>query len=130
MSTIIVIGGLGDWLSVSDAVIAMDSYVPRIITAEAKLVVEKYPSKVVEDANYGSIPDRSFRINFDGLRWPYAQRKGFITLKMQARNPVDNPAEAESGIDLGGLDQIVEVGQSRSIAALLENIAKEPTRNV
>ena len=125
VSTVIVIGGLGDWLSVSDNVIAMDSYVPRSITAEAKAVIERYPSVIFEDTKYGSLPDRKFRVNLDQHRSPYATRKNFIIVKPQVRNPVDNPAEAEPGIEISGLDQIVEVGQSRIVASLLQNIANE-----
>lgn len=125
VSTIIAIGGLGDWLSVSDNVIAMDSYVPHCITNEAKAVIQQYPTSVTEDKLYGSIPQRSFQVNFDGLRSPHATRKNFIGTKPQARNPVDDPSEAEAGVDLSGLDQIVEVGQARAIATLLEGVAKE-----
>ena len=88
VSTIIVIGGLGDWLSVSDNVIAMDSYVPRLITNEAKAVLEQYPGVVRQDDTYGSLPQRP-------------------------------------GMDLSGLDQLVEVGQSRTIATLLQQVANE-----
>lgn len=129
VSTVIVIGGLGDWLSVSSNVLAMDSYIPHIITDEARTIVQKYPSQVTEDVNYGSLPQRKLRVDLTGVRSPYAPRKSFITLKPQSRNPVDDPAEAESGIDLSGLDQIVEVGQSRNIAGLLETIAKQSTNS-
>ena len=125
VSTIIVIGGLGDWLSVSDNVIAMDSYVPHSITAEAKAVIDQYPTSVSEDKSYGAIPRRAFQVNFDGLKSPHATRKNFISMKPQARNPVDDPSEAEAGVDLSGLDQIVEVGQARAIATMLEAVAKE-----
>ena len=128
VSTIIVIGGLGDWLSVSDNVIAMDSYIPRIITTEAKAVIEQFPSLVAEDKTYGTLPDRKLRIDLSGFRSPYATRKSFITMKPESRNPVDDPAEAEPGIDLSGVDQIVEVGQARMIASLLQKIANETTR--
>lgn len=128
VSTVIVIGGLGDWLSVSDNVIAMDSYIPHIITNEAKAVIEQYPTLVAEDKTYGSLPDRKFCIDLSGFRSPYAPRKNFITMKPESRNPVDDPAEAEPGIDLSGLDQVVEVGQARMIAALLQKIAGETAR--
>jgi predicted ABC-class ATPase len=128
VSTVIVIGGLGDWLSVSDNVIAMDSYIPRIITNEAKAVIEQFPSLVAEDKTYGSLPDRKFRVDLTGYRSPYATRKNFITMNPESRNPVDDPAEAEPGIDLSGLDQVVEVGQARMIAMLLQKITNETAR--
>lgn len=125
VSTIIVIGGLGDWLSVADTVIAMDSYLPHCITTAAQAVIQQYPTSVAEDTTYGSIPRRAFQVNFDGLKSPHAMRKTFISMKPQAKNPVDDPSEAEAGVDLSGLDQIVEVGQARAIATLLEGVARE-----
>lgn len=124
VSTVIVIGGLGDWLSVADNVIVMDSYIPRIATKEAKAVIAKYPGAVVEDPTYGSLPHRSLRIDLSGLRTPYATSKSFISLKPETSNPVSDPSEAVSGIDLSGLDQLVEIGQSRLIATLLGQIAQ------
>ncbi|TKA67915.1 hypothetical protein B0A55_09718 [Friedmanniomyces simplex] len=124
VSTIIVIGGLGDWLSVADLVIGLDSYVPRVLTSEAKAVVEKYPSRVEETPEYGSLPQRNLRVDLRGLRSPYATRKHFVILKPETRNAVDDPSEAEAGIDLSGLDQIVEIGQARTIAKLLQKVAQ------
>ncbi|KAK0271378.1 hypothetical protein LTS00_016628 [Friedmanniomyces endolithicus] len=124
VSTIIVIGGLGDWLSVADLVIGLDSYVPRVLTKEAKSVVEKYPSNVQATLDYGSLPNRSLQVDLRGLRAPYATRKHFIVLKPDAKSTVDDPSEAEAGIDLSSLDQIVEIGQARTIAKLLQGIAQ------
>ncbi|KAK3069318.1 hypothetical protein LTR53_012421 [Teratosphaeriaceae sp. CCFEE 6253] len=123
VSTVIVIGGLGDWLSVADLVIGMESYVPRSMTAEARAVVRKYPNDVVQTPEYGPLPARSFRVDLHGTRSPYATRKHFIALKPEARNAVDDPAEAEAGINLSALDQIVELGQARTIALLLQQIS-------
>jgi hypothetical protein len=129
VSTVIVVGGLGDWLSVADNVIAMDSYIPHSITAEAKAVIKRFPSVVAEDNQYGSLPNRQFQVDLTGLRSPFAPRKDFINLRPQARDPVSNPAEAESGIDLSGLDQIAEVGQARLIATLLEKISEQTSKH-
>ncbi|CAJ2509907.1 Uu.00g058070.m01.CDS01 [Anthostomella pinea] len=107
VSTVIVICGLGDWLSVADHVIAMDSYVPRLITAEAKAIVNT----------------RSFQVDLSGIRSPYAVRKNFVAMKPQDRNPVDDPSQGEAGIYLSGLDQIVEIGQSRTVASLVQLVA-------
>jgi len=123
VSTIIVIGGLGDWLTVADQVIGMESYVPHLMTADAKAVVRNYPSEVTQTPEYGSLPERSLQVDLHGIRSPYAWRKNFITLRSEARNAVDDPAEAEAGIDLSGLDQIVEIGQAHTIATLLQHVA-------
>ncbi|KAK5168956.1 uncharacterized protein LTR77_006265 [Saxophila tyrrhenica] len=125
VSTIIVVGGLGDWLTVADNVIAMDAYTPHNITTNAAAIVSQYPSVVHQDEKYGSLPLRKFQVNLSGLRSPFAPRKDFINLRPQAKDPVSNPAEAESGIDLSALDQVVEVGQARMIATLLSKVAEQ-----
>ena len=67
-SIIIVVGGLGDWLSVADHVVVMENYAPRSITAEAKIVVQQFPSIVTQDEQYGSLPNRSFKVRDCGDR--------------------------------------------------------------
>ncbi|KAF2487434.1 hypothetical protein BDY17DRAFT_306819 [Neohortaea acidophila] len=124
VSTIIVIGGLGDWLTVSDNVILMDSYIPRIITDQAKAVVERYPSLVAQDTTYGTLPERKVRLSLRGFKSPHATRMNFIGIRPQNQSPVDDPAQGEAGVDLSGLDQMVEIGQTRSIAAMLEGVEK------
>lgn len=123
VSTVIVIGGLGDWLSVADRIIAMDSYVPRDITQQAKEVSSQFPTSVNIDKTYGSIPKRAFRVDLEGLKSPFASRKKFITINSQVKDAVDDPSRAESGVDLGAIDQIVEKGQSQLIAVLLQRIS-------
>lgn len=123
VSTVIVIGGLGDWLAVTHRVVAMDSYVPHDITSNAQEVVRQFPSTVVQDTSYGPVPRRTFGVDLQGLKSPFASRKRFIALRSQIKDAVDDPSQAESGIDLEGIDQIVEIGQSRTIAVLLQAIA-------
>lgn len=123
VSTVIVIGGLGDWLAVADRVVLMDSYSPYDITNKAQEIVQQFPSTVIQDTAYGSIPKRSFQIDLQGLRSPYPSRKRFIALRSQIKDAVDDPSQSESGIDLESIDQIVEIGQSRTISVLLQRIA-------
>ncbi|KXS99013.1 hypothetical protein AC578_6173 [Pseudocercospora eumusae] len=125
VSTIIVVGGLGDWLSIADNVIAMDSYIPRHINQEVQKLMAQHPFVVTQDEHYGSIPRRAIKVDLEGLRSPLAFRKKFIGMNSQQKDAVDNPGRDESGIDLGGLDQIAEIGQSRTIAVLLQHIATE-----
>jgi len=49
ISTIIVAGGAGEYLSVADLVIVMEEYLPEDETAEAKRIVSRYPSSFKGD---------------------------------------------------------------------------------
>ena len=104
VSTITVVGGLGDWLTVAEHVIAMDSYMPRLITEEAKRVTETYPGHVLQHSDYDLVRCRDMGINLTGGRPPYATSKAFVSIKPTVNNPVHDPSEAPTGIDLSGLD--------------------------
>ncbi|THZ94135.1 hypothetical protein D6C82_08470 [Aureobasidium pullulans] len=123
VSTIIVVGGLGDWLDVADNVIGMDSYAPRMLTAEAKALSKKFPRKVVQDKNYGTLPDRN--VGFPAAilhdKPPVARRKDFITVF--ADRALQDPSQNEAGIDISGVEQLVECGQTRTIAHSIRSLA-------
>ena len=123
VSTIMVVGGLGDWLAVADQIIAMDSYVPRLITDQAHAVLEQYPSEVMQDTKYGSLPSRDLQVHLPGDILVYSASKSFIGIKSQAKNAVTDPSEAPQGINLQALDQIVEAGQAKMVAATIQRFA-------
>lgn len=124
VSTIMVVGGLGDWLSVADNIISMESYLPRSIKAEAEAVLAEYPIQLQQDAKYGSIPKRSVQLQMPGDKPPLASNKHFISVKPAVKDPVSDPSAAAEGIDLRGLDQVVEVGQARTVAHCLQTTRK------
>ncbi|KAJ9621619.1 hypothetical protein H2203_007108 [Taxawa tesnikishii (nom. ined.)] len=68
VSTVIVIGGLGDWLSVADFVIGMESYVPRMLTSDAANIVQQLPTHVHQDSQYGALPQRNIHYPQDVLQ--------------------------------------------------------------
>ena len=124
VSTVMVVGGLGDWLAVADNVIAMDYYVPRLITSEVTAVLKEFPSKAAEDARYGSFPDRKLRVRVDGEISPYTASRSHINIKPAVKNPVNDPSQAPQGINLQFMDQLVEIGQARMIAATVQRFVK------
>jgi predicted ABC-class ATPase len=124
VSTVMVVGGLGDWLSVADNVIAMDYYVPRLITSKVEAVLNQFPSDVAQDTQYGSLPQRNVQVRFAGEISPYTASRSYINIKPAFKNPVNDPSQAPQGINLQFMDQLVEVGQSRMIAATVQQFAK------
>ncbi|KAF2233780.1 hypothetical protein EV356DRAFT_486498 [Viridothelium virens] len=125
-STIIVIGGLGDWLSVADNVIVMNSYCPRFRNDEARLICQNHPSELQIAERYGNLPNHSFVVPSAVLasKGPFAKRKDFILIPGLDQPILRTSTDAESGIDLSSIEQLVETGQSRLLAAILGNIAK------
>ncbi|KAL1311542.1 hypothetical protein AAFC00_001662 [Neodothiora populina] len=128
VSTIIVVGGLGDWLSVADKVIGMESFTPRDLTEQAKTIVDEIPRRIIVDTAYGSLPHRRIHVpqTIMQRKGPWAKTKNFITIpKVEA---YENDSDGEGGIDLSHVEQLIETGQSKLIAHLITSFAK-PKQN-
>ncbi|KAI9666422.1 MAG: hypothetical protein M1821_004358 [Bathelium mastoideum] len=126
ISTIIVIGGLGDWLSIADNVIVMDSYRPSFRNDEARLICQSHPSEVLSLPDYGDLARHSVQLPWavSAFRGPNARGKDFIVV-LGLNNPkLRSNSDADPGIDLSSVDQIVETGQTRLLAAVLADLAR------
>lgn len=110
ISTILVMGGSGDYFSVADTVIAIEDYQPRIVTEEAKVIAQANdsPRKSEGSSHFGKVAQRavlgdSLPVEKDGRQ-----------LKIRAR--LDSLRMGYEEIDLRALEQIVEVTQVKAIA--------------
>ena len=109
ISTILVMGGCGDYFDVADTVIMMQDYLPYDVTNEAKEVALRYRNyriKEVEDFtnwNRSRIPIKeSFK----------AYKKGKI--KIEAKD-IDKILYGNETVDLRGIEQIVVLNQTGAI---------------
>ncbi|MEM7343106.1 MAG: ABC-ATPase domain-containing protein [Chloroflexota bacterium] len=119
VSSILVLGGSGDYFDVADTIIRLDTYIPRDVTAEAKQIADTYPTGRVAEASE-TWPQPTTRI-------PLAQslnpRKGKrdINIKARALRAVLFGTEE---IDMSYVAQLVDEGQVRAIGQAL-NLARE-----
>ena len=114
VSTILVMGGSGDYFDVADTVIAMDNFQPVDVTATAKEIArdnatERNPEGGVQ---FGNI---THRIPLPESIDPSRGRKA---VKVKVRD-VDEVTFGNQDIDLGSVEQIVDAGQLRAIAAAI-----------
>ncbi|GGF16825.1 ATPase [Halobacillus andaensis] len=118
VSTVLVMGGSGDYFSEADDVIMMDQYVPYNVTNRAKEIAEKYPSKrqMIEEG-FGRLPSRHF------LPQSIQARKGKKE-KVQAKGRT-MILMGSTEIDLDGVEQLVDASQTRMIADLLMHLSKK-----
>ncbi|MEB3752112.1 ABC-ATPase domain-containing protein [Geobacillus sp. FSL W8-0032] len=60
ISTVLVVGGLGDYFEIADCVIKLEQYVPSDVTSEAKQIAAKMPSgrKAEGGVSFGRIRER------------------------------------------------------------------------
>jgi predicted ABC-class ATPase len=123
ISSILVLGGSGDYFDVADTIIRMDTYIPQDVTQEAKAIAARHPTGRQAEASEGwSALNR---------RIPLAQslnpRKGKreVSIKGRALRAVLFGTEE---IDMSAVAQLVDEGQVRAIGQAL-NLAREQFMN-
>lgn len=110
VSSIIVIGGSGDYFDVADKVIMMDEYVPKDVTEEAKKIAAEDSKKKNEVEFFGIINKRVPLKNSLKLTGKYTKvnSKGKYNIKY-----------GKDMIELYSLEQLADEGQARSIAVMI-----------
>jgi predicted ABC-class ATPase len=114
VSTILVMGGSGDYFDVADTVIAMKNFQADNVTKKAKEIAINYPiSRAAEGGeNFGEITQR---VPIPASLDPSLGRRD---VRVKVRD-VDELAFGTEEIDLGAIEQIVDSGQLRAIAAAM-----------
>ena len=110
VSTILVMGGSGDYLEAADQVIMMDQYCPAVVTDKAEQVIKAFPTtRKAEGGNeFGDLPQRRpSRESFDA-------RRGRRPVKIDAQG-LKKILFGTTEVDLGALEQLVEIAQTRAV---------------
>lgn len=107
VSTILVMGGCGDYFDVADRVLCMVDYVPHDVTREAtKIAKEKKTGRRAEAApEFDPVLDRIPAPGSLDPRGKKVRVKGLHTIKFGA-----------TIVDLSSVEQLVEIGQTKAIA--------------
>lgn len=111
VSTILVMGGSGDYFDVADRVIAMENYLPQDVTNRAKAIAQQYVTQrnLEGGASFGKI----------NRRVPLAESidasRGKREVKLTAKG-VDRIIFGTEEIDLSAVAQIVDTGQLKAIS--------------
>ena len=114
VSTILVMGGSGDYFDVADTVIAMENFQADDVTEKAKEIAINYSiSRAAEGGEtFGKITQR---VPLPASLDPSLGRRD---VRVKVRN-VDELAFGREEIDLDAIEQIVDSGQLRAIAAAM-----------
>ncbi|MGD2151675.1 MAG: ABC-ATPase domain-containing protein [Gemmatimonadales bacterium] len=110
VSTVIVVGGAGDYFDVADTVIGMRSYLPTDLTTAAKKIAEQFRTERAHEGGPWSplrrrIPDPT---SIDA-------RKGRKSVSIKVQSPTRILFGTQE-LELGALEQLVEEAQVRAIA--------------
>jgi predicted ABC-class ATPase len=110
VSTVLAIGGSGDYFDVADLVICMEEYIPVDVTRNAKRIAEKYKAERAREGGeaFGSVTERvPIAGSFDpsrGKREVRISSKGLHSIVFGTHL-----------IDLGAIEQLVHLSQTRTI---------------
>lgn len=114
VSTVLVMGGCGDYFDVADTVIEMHAYRPADVTAEARRIAAESPG--------GRRPEAGEPMRGMTPRCPVAgsldPSRGRRDVKIDARG-TDQLGFGAERVDLRGLEQLVDPSQVRAIGFLL-----------
>ena len=116
VSTVVVVGGVGDYLDVADLVILMEDYEPSDATPRAREVTSKFPPRA-------PLGDKEMRrpmgrrvwassIDLRRGRRERARARGLHTIEL-----------GRERVDLSYLEQLAEAGQTEALARLIGRFA-------
>ncbi|RYG71744.1 ATPase [Lentibacillus lipolyticus] len=116
VSTILVMGGSGDYFDVADKVIMMEAYVPYDVTEEAKSIVAESPIKreTPEDDRFGDVSSRTFKqqsLQTRKGKKSKTQAKGLTTIVM-----------GRTDITFHDTEQLIDSSQTRMIAEIIQHL--------
>ncbi|MCP4229015.1 MAG: ATPase, partial [bacterium] len=111
ISTILVIGGSGDYFSVAGNVIGMKDYLPIDMTETAHQIAEKYKTERKHEGgnSFGSVTPRI------PLKESLDPSRGRKAIKIAAKG-LHTISFGTYSIDISDLEQLVDIGQTKAIA--------------
>ena len=119
ISTIIVMGGSGDYLGVADCVIQMTEFEPHDVTARAHEVAKQFTTKrTKEGGDTFESPRKRFPVG-DGLD----PRNEYGRFRIKAPEP-RRLVLGKNSVDLHDVEQIVESAQTRAIGRAIHHALK------
>ena len=114
VSTVMVIGGSGDYFDVADHIIMMDNYLPHYVTEEARQIAEKYATEREIEKN-GEFD----QLELDRVPLPkgFKPRKG-RKVKIRARG-LTTIQFGRDNINLEFVEQLVDRSQTKAIGDMI-----------
>ena len=114
VSTVLVMGGCGDYFDVADTVIAMQDYQPLDVTETAQRIAREFRTKREIETSSPLAEVRPRIPVWDSLDPSRGKRE----VKIEARS-VDAIAFGHEVIDVSGVEQLVDASQTRAIGYAL-----------
>jgi predicted ABC-class ATPase len=120
ISTILVLGGSGDYFELADTVLMLKEYRPYDVTARARELAQMYATQrrtEIKEPLEGVTPRVPQRNSFQLGERDKIKTKGLTTVLM-----------GRTAIDLSQVEQLVDESQTRSIAAVFKKLGEEAAK--
>lgn len=119
VSTVLVMGGCGDYFDVADTVIMMREYLPLEVTIEAQQIARSHEThRCMEVAS--SMPSLAHRIPLPESIDPSRGRR---EVKIDTKG-IDLIVFGHEAIDLKGVEQLVDISQTRAVGCAIQLAAE------
>lgn len=117
-STILVVGGSGEYFDVADLVIMMDEYIPRDVTEEAKKIASAFEEKreQIAENSFGEITPRI--LTKDSLQATGRENR----IKIRSKECI---SYGKIDIHLDYIEQLIDFNQTNGIGVLVEYMVNE-----
>ncbi len=131
VSTVLVMGGCGDYFDAADRVVMMNEFVPREVTAEARTVAAAHPTGRRSETG----PCTDWRLERKPVPAGFDASKGRKRVKIDAK-ALDTILYGSERINMRNVEQIVDFSQTRAVGTALHLAAsrfmdgKTPLREV
>jgi predicted ABC-class ATPase len=112
VSTVVVVGGVGDYLDVADRVILLEDYVPSDASPRSREVIERFPPRVPL-TDRGVRPPRKRAIDASQVDLRRGKRQ---TARGRGLHTIELGRER---VDLSYLEQLAEPGQTEAMARVI-----------
>ncbi|SDW05602.1 Predicted ATPase of the ABC class [Marinococcus luteus] len=119
ISTILVVGGAGDYFDVADYVIMLEEYVPYDVTEEARRIASEHPTNRAKEAGeaFGALTGRRIAVHrFDARKGKKEKVSG------KGRDTVMYGTET---IDLSAVEQLITGSQTNAIAEAIRHASRQ-----
>ncbi|WP_436951338.1 ABC-ATPase domain-containing protein [Staphylococcus shinii] len=112
VSTILIVGGSGDYFEVADQVLMMDEYILKDVTENAKAIAQATDNttKATNNSEFGNLPARV------PLKSSFNKKGKDNRFKVKGRYSILYGKEL---IDISGLEQLVDTSQTQCLAAMI-----------
>lgn len=113
VSTILIVGGSGDYFEAADHVLMMDEYVLKDVTENAKSIAASDESdrQMTIEGHFGDIPNRT------PLKSSFSKKGKENRFKVKGKDTI---LYGKERIEISGLEQLVDHSQTQCLAEMLD----------